>query len=179
VSGGPPAPPRRLIAEVQAGNGAETDLHEFNLAPRNTALITAQRKVQADLSAVGGPAKGWAISGVAQEIEIATGKVLFEWNSLDHVPLTESHQAFAGDQRRTVLRGDRTGRSGPRAGPVRDGADEQRLSPCTDAARQRRCRALTLTGHGAYAAPARAGYCAMALAGSRQAGGPTRRDRRC
>lgn len=32
------------------------------------------------------------INGVVQEIDIATGKVLFQWNSEDHVPFTESEQ---------------------------------------------------------------------------------------
>lgn len=86
----------RVIATVQAGDNAETDLHEFNLTPQDTALITAHRVVRTDLSAVGGPAKGWVYESIAQEIDVATGKVLFAWNSLDHVPVTESRAAFAG-----------------------------------------------------------------------------------
>ena len=82
----------RLIATVQAGHGAQTDLHEFNLTPQGTALMTAHRKVQTDLRPVGGPAKGWVLASIAQEVDVATGKVLFEWNALDHIPLTESGQ---------------------------------------------------------------------------------------
>jgi hypothetical protein len=85
----------RVIAMVKAGNGAETDLHEFNLTPQDTALITAHRKVTADLTALGGPRKGAVYESIAQEVDVATGKVLFEWNSLDHVKLSESHQALA------------------------------------------------------------------------------------
>ena len=48
----------RVIATVKAGNGAQTDLHDFKLTPQGTALVTAHRKVPADLSALGGPAKG-------------------------------------------------------------------------------------------------------------------------
>jgi hypothetical protein len=44
----------RVIAKVKAGNGVQTDLHEFNLTPQNTALITAHRKVPADLSSLAG-----------------------------------------------------------------------------------------------------------------------------
>jgi len=86
----------RLLATVQAGDGAETDLHEFNLTPQDTALITAHRVVRADLSALGGPARGAVYESIAQEVDVATGQVVFEWNSLDHVPLTESRQALAG-----------------------------------------------------------------------------------
>jgi len=32
------------------------------------------------------------INGVVQEIDIATGKVLFQWNSADHVPFSQSEQ---------------------------------------------------------------------------------------
>jgi hypothetical protein len=86
----------RVIATVKAGNGAETDLHEFNLTPQGTALITAHRQVPIDLSSLGGPAKGSVMASMAQEVDVATGQVLFEWNSLDHVELTESHQPLVG-----------------------------------------------------------------------------------
>jgi Arylsulfotransferase (ASST) len=86
----------RVTATVKAGNGAETDLHEFNLTPQGTALITAHRQLSANLTSVRGPAKGSVMDSIAQEIDVATGKVLFEWDSLDHVPLTESHQPVVG-----------------------------------------------------------------------------------
>jgi Arylsulfotransferase (ASST) len=86
----------KVIATVKAGDGAETDLHEFNLTPQGTALITAHRQIPANLTSIGGPKKTSAMIGVAQEIDVATGKVLFEWNSIDHVPYSESEQTLAG-----------------------------------------------------------------------------------
>jgi hypothetical protein len=80
----------KVIAKIAAGNGLKTDFHELNLTSRGTALITAFRQHKANLSKVGGPARGSVLSGVAQEIDIATGKVVFEWDSLDHVPVTET-----------------------------------------------------------------------------------------
>jgi hypothetical protein len=85
-----------VIAKVAAGNGLSTDFHEFNLTSRGTALVTARRRQQLDLSKLGGPANGYAWSGVAQEIDIATGKVVLEWDSLDHVALTETLHRFNG-----------------------------------------------------------------------------------
>jgi hypothetical protein len=41
---------------------------------------------------VGGSSSGTVIDGVVQEIDIPTGRVLFEWHSLDHVALDESHR---------------------------------------------------------------------------------------
>jgi hypothetical protein len=86
----------KLIHTVQAGNGAETDLHEFNLTPQGTALMTAHRKVATDLTSVGGPAKGYVLASIAQEVDVATGKVVFEWDSLDHIPLSESQVPLMG-----------------------------------------------------------------------------------
>jgi hypothetical protein len=37
-----------------------------------------------------------ALSGVVQEIDIATGTVLFEWDSLDHIPVTDTYAPFSG-----------------------------------------------------------------------------------
>jgi arylsulfotransferase ASST/Ig-like domain-containing protein len=80
-----------LVATVQAGNGYNADEHEFQLTPQNTALITIYNQVPYDLSSIGGSANGYVLEGVAQEIDVATGSVVFEWHSLDHVALTESN----------------------------------------------------------------------------------------
>ena len=87
-----------VVAKVQAGNGYNADQHEFQLTPQNTALIAINDVVQADLSSVGGPASGSVDEGSVQEINIATGAVLFEWHSLNYVPLSESYYAYAPGQ---------------------------------------------------------------------------------
>ncbi|MER5389076.1 arylsulfotransferase family protein [Saccharopolyspora sp. NPDC002686] len=69
------------IATVRAGNGLKADLHEMIITPRNTALLIAYHTVQLDRPVV---------EGVVQEIDIATGAVLLDWRSLDHVALDES-----------------------------------------------------------------------------------------
>jgi hypothetical protein len=80
----------RLIATVAAGNGYKADLHEFRITPRGTAFITIYNHIPYDLSSVGGPVDGLVVDGVAQEVDVATGAVVFEWHSIDHVPLSES-----------------------------------------------------------------------------------------
>jgi hypothetical protein len=50
-----------------------------------------------DLSPYGGPEDGLVMDGVAQEIDIESGEVLFEWRSLDHVGPEESYSAPAPD----------------------------------------------------------------------------------
>jgi Arylsulfotransferase (ASST) len=81
------------IATVHAGDGLEADLHEFQLTPRGTAFITAYHEVPADLRSVGGPEHGWVYDSVVQEIDVGTGRVVFEWHSLGHVPFTDSFEA--------------------------------------------------------------------------------------
>jgi hypothetical protein len=80
------------IAAVNAGNGLSADGHEFLITPWNTALILSYTTATADLSSIGGPADQTVVDGVVQEVDIATGKVLFQWNSADHVPYSQSEQ---------------------------------------------------------------------------------------
>lgn len=80
------------IATVQAGNGLSADGHEFLITPQNTALILAYTTATADLTSIGGPSNQTVIDGVVQEIDISTGRVLFQWNSADHVPYPQSEQ---------------------------------------------------------------------------------------
>ncbi len=80
------------IAVVHAANGLSADLHEFELTPRGTALITAYYPVYWDASSVHGSKRQIVLDSVVQEIDIPTGLVLFQWDSLDHVPLSDSHE---------------------------------------------------------------------------------------
>lgn len=82
----------RQVATVRAGGGDTTSWHEFVITPWNTALILADKIATANLTSMGGPAHQKVIDGVVQEIDIATGKVLFQWDSADHVPYPDSHQ---------------------------------------------------------------------------------------
>jgi hypothetical protein len=79
------------LRHVQAGNGLQGDLHEFLLTDRGTALLTAYRIVTQDLSSVGASAQGTIQDAIFQEIDLVSGRVLLEWHSLDHIPLSESY----------------------------------------------------------------------------------------
>ncbi|HEX6763520.1 MAG TPA: arylsulfotransferase family protein [Gaiellaceae bacterium] len=82
-----------VIARVHASRGLAGDLHEFQLTPRGTAYITAYHEVPADLAPVGGPKHAYVYDSIVEEVDIATGRVVFEWHSLGHVPFSESTQA--------------------------------------------------------------------------------------
>jgi hypothetical protein len=86
----------RQVAVVHAGNGLSADLHEFRLTPQGTALITAYYPVYWDASSLHGPRQQIVLDSVVQEIDVTTGLVLYQWDSLDHVPLTDSYQPLPG-----------------------------------------------------------------------------------
>jgi Arylsulfotransferase (ASST) len=79
------------IAIVRAGNGYQPDLHEFQITPQETALITVYAGIDCDLSSVGGSPHGAVVDTLLQEIDLRTGLVMYEWHSLDHVALGESY----------------------------------------------------------------------------------------
>jgi hypothetical protein len=80
----------REIARVRAGNRSQGDLHEMVLTGQGTALLTVYEPFAADLSQVGSPPGGQAMDSIIQEVQIPSGKVLWEWHSKDHVALAES-----------------------------------------------------------------------------------------
>jgi hypothetical protein len=81
----------RTIRRVQAERGLRGDLHEFVITPRGTALLTTYLVTKADLTSVGGGRHGSIQDAIFQEIDLASGSLLMEWHSLDHVLLEESY----------------------------------------------------------------------------------------
>jgi Arylsulfotransferase (ASST) len=81
----------KQIAQVRAGHGFDGDIHEFLITPRNTAVFTVYHRVPVDLTPVGGPKKGKIFDGIVQEVDIATGKVLWEWHSWPAVGIKDSY----------------------------------------------------------------------------------------
>jgi hypothetical protein len=79
------------IATVKPANGYMPDFHEFLITPWNTALILADTIGTANLTSLGLSAHQQVIDGVVQEIDIKTGKLLFQWNSAGHVPYSDSY----------------------------------------------------------------------------------------
>jgi hypothetical protein len=85
----------QTIAIVRAGNGYQPDLHEFQITPQGTALITVYDAIDCNLSSVGGPRDGAVPDTLLQEIDLKTGLVMYEWHSLDHVSLASSYASVA------------------------------------------------------------------------------------
>ena len=85
----------REVRRVRAANGLTVDLHEFVIAGDGTAYLTAYREVTADLSAVGGPKRGRMLDVSVQGIDLATGALVFDWHSADHIDISESYQTYS------------------------------------------------------------------------------------
>lgn len=68
----------------------QTDMHETRITEDGTLLVAAYVPAEADLTEVDGPEQGWVYEAVIQEIDLETEEVLFEWSSLDEVPVTDS-----------------------------------------------------------------------------------------
>ena len=79
------------IAQVRAGHGYAGDVHEFLITPQDTALFTVYHKLPVDLSPVGGPKQGRIFDGIIQEVDVKSGRVLFEWHSYPRVGIKESY----------------------------------------------------------------------------------------
>ncbi len=86
----------RQIAHIHAGNGLKADLHDFRVTANDTALMTVFNPIHCNLTAVGGPQDAAVNSSAFQEIDLRTGLVRREWQSLDHVALSESYSTPYG-----------------------------------------------------------------------------------
>lgn len=76
----------RRIAVLHAGNRLAGDEHEFTITPRNTALITYYDQ------------RGDTWDSGFQELAIPSGRVLFQWSAVAHIPLSESYAQASGSQ---------------------------------------------------------------------------------
>jgi hypothetical protein len=83
----------REIARVRGANGHHVDLHELTLTDRGTALFTCPPVTEpVDLSAIGGSPHAGVRESIFQEVDIATGRLVREWHSLDHIQPVESYR---------------------------------------------------------------------------------------
>jgi hypothetical protein len=79
------------VATIHGGNGLQADLHDFQIAPNNVEYSTAYNVIRCNLSPVSGARNGTMVDTAVQEIDMKTGLVRWEWHTLDHVGVSESH----------------------------------------------------------------------------------------
>lgn len=90
----------KQIAQVHGHGGLSGDLHEFLLTPAGTALFSCYGQATADLRSIGGTASHPYFYGVVQEVDVATGKLVFQWRSDQHVSFSSSYAPISHDTSR-------------------------------------------------------------------------------
>ena len=83
----------REVTRVRAAGGRSMDLHALTLTPQGTALFTCYPEtVPMDLSSIGAPRDSQVLESIIQEVDIASGRLLFEWRGLQHIPVAASEE---------------------------------------------------------------------------------------
>jgi EmrB/QacA subfamily drug resistance transporter len=81
------------VARLKATGGWVLTLHEFLISGED-AWVTANKNVPMDLSKYGGAYNGALIDSAVQEYNLKTGKLVRNWDALDHIPLSESQASL-------------------------------------------------------------------------------------
>jgi hypothetical protein len=79
-----------VIKVVHAGNGYPMDLHEFQLTPDGDALFSIYSLIQVHLPGTPAGTLSPLMDSIVQQVDIATGLVVWEWHSYGHIPLETS-----------------------------------------------------------------------------------------
>lgn len=77
----------QTVATLKGKDGWVLTLHEMIISG-DDAWVTANRDIPMNLSRYGGPSDGVLDDSAVQEYSLATGKLLYTWDALDHIPLS-------------------------------------------------------------------------------------------
>ncbi|EPE04018.1 hypothetical protein F503_04866 [Ophiostoma piceae UAMH 11346] len=75
---------------VRPAGNFSGDLHEFRITEQGTALMTMYKKMEADLTEGFGIKNGWIVDSMFQEVDLATGRLLFQWHASEHFPVQDT-----------------------------------------------------------------------------------------
>jgi hypothetical protein len=78
----------RTIAKLKATGGWVLTVHELAIDGED-AWVTANKNIPMDLSKYGGAYNGALIDSAVQEYNLNTGKLVSNWDALEHIPLSE------------------------------------------------------------------------------------------
>jgi EmrB/QacA subfamily drug resistance transporter len=79
----------QTVARLTGKDGWTLTLHEIVIRG-NDAWVTANKDVSKDLSRYGGAYNGALDDSAVQEYDLRTGKLLYTWDALKHIPLSDS-----------------------------------------------------------------------------------------
>ncbi len=78
------------VASLKATDGWVLTLHAMVISGED-AWVTANKNIARNLSSYGGAYNGALIDSAIQEYNLKTGKLLRNWDALEHIPLDESY----------------------------------------------------------------------------------------
>lgn len=81
----------KQVATLIGQGGWILSLHDFQISGR-VAWVSAYKNIRMNLAPYGGPANGTLVDFAVQQYDLPTGRLLGTWDSLHHVPLTQSKQ---------------------------------------------------------------------------------------
>ncbi|KAJ4245013.1 hypothetical protein NW762_014219 [Fusarium torreyae] len=80
-----------IVKTLRAASHKFASLHEFRIVDGKTALIEITNTLPVPLSRWGGTKdQNWILSTGFQEVDVETGRVLFEWESINHIDPKDS-----------------------------------------------------------------------------------------
>jgi EmrB/QacA subfamily drug resistance transporter len=81
------------VATLTGKNGWVLTLHDIVIRG-DDAWVTANRNISMNLSQWGGPYNGALIDSAVQEYNLKTGRLLYSWDALQHIPLGQSQASL-------------------------------------------------------------------------------------
>ncbi len=81
------------VARLKATGGWVLTLHELAIRGE-VAWVTANKNIPMNLSKYGGAYNGALVDSAVQEYNLKTGKLIRNWDALDHIPLSEAQASL-------------------------------------------------------------------------------------
>ena len=83
----------RTVATLKATNGWILTLHEIAIRGHDV-WVTANKDIPMNLSKYGGAYNGALTDSAVQEYDLDTGRLVYSWDALDHIPLSDSRASL-------------------------------------------------------------------------------------
>jgi Arylsulfotransferase (ASST) len=81
----------KIVAKLVGQKPWLLSQHEFAITGGHFAWVTAYRTVSGqDLGPYGGSTNGQVLDCAVQEYDLSTGKLVYSWDALDHIPLSDA-----------------------------------------------------------------------------------------
>jgi hypothetical protein len=81
------------VARLKGANGWILTLHSITIVG-NDAWVTANKNIPYNLAHYGGAYNGALTDSAVQEYDLRTGRLIRNWDALDHIPLSQSYSTL-------------------------------------------------------------------------------------